>query len=336
MRGWKLLPPRYLLGVEISNRRGRPSPPAPSVRKPTRSDASPIAELLNAHARKQHGEAVVRAETVAHWFQLPDLEFWVVEGHQGELAGYADVREEAERTRYWLDLREHPGRRDLGGAGALLRTVEEWSRERAAPGALLRGVVTEPDEPVRTLYETAGYRLIRHSLEMRVELGADIPEPRWPDGIAVRTFVPGEDEERVYEADMEAFADHWEFVREPHATWRAGLLEHPNFDPLLWFVAEEGRELVGLCLCGVHESGDPAFGYVTVLAVRRPWRRRGLGLALLRHAFREFRRRGMTRAGLDVDAENLTGAVRLYERAGMRIFKRRDILEKPLSPSGSS
>lgn len=301
------------------------------MRKPKKSDASPIAELLNAHAREQHGEAVVGAEAVAHWFRLPDVEFWVAEGPQGELAAYADVREEGERTRYWLDLREHPGRRDLGGAAALLRAAEKWARERAAPEALLRGVVTVPDEPVRTLFEASGYRLIRHSLEMRTDLDVDLPEPQWPEGMAVRTFVPGEDEQRVYEADMEAFADHWEFVREPFATWRAGLVEHPSFDPLLWFLAEEGRELAGLCLCGVHESGDPAFGYVTILAVRRPWRRRGLGLALLRHAFREFRRRGMTRAGLDVDAENLTGAVRLYERAGMWIVKRRDILEKPLS-----
>jgi mycothiol synthase len=213
----------------------------------------------------------------------------------------------------------------------LLHTAEEWAQERAAAGTLLRGVVTQPDEPLRRLYEAAGYRLIRHSLEMRVELSPRVPEPQWPDGAAVRTFVPGEDEQRVYEADMEAFADHWEFVREPFEVWSAGLVEHPSFDPLLWFLVEEGPEITGFCLCSVHASGDPAFGYVTVLGVRRPWRRRGLGLALLHHAFHEFRRRGMTRAGLDVDAENLTGAVRLYERAGMRIVKRRDILEKALS-----
>ncbi|MGH7357814.1 MAG: GNAT family N-acetyltransferase, partial [Candidatus Rokuibacteriota bacterium] len=98
----------------------------------------------------------------------------------------------------------------------------------------------------------------------------------------------------------------------------------------LWFLLEEGDELAGICLCGPHAAGESDFGWVVVLAVRRPWRRRGLGLTLLRHAFRELRRRGMTRAGLDVDAENLTGAVRLYEGAGMRVVKRRDILERKL------
>lgn len=79
-----------------------------------------------------------------------------------------------------------------------------------------------------------------------------------------------------------------------------------------------------------HRSGDPTWGWVGTLGVRRPWRRRGLGLALLQHAFGEFRRRGMSRAGLDVDAENTTGAVALYEHAGMHVERRRDTFEKAL------
>lgn len=80
----------------------------------------------------------------------------------------------------------------------------------------------------------------------------------------------------------------------------------------------------------MHGSEDATLGYVSALGVRRPWRHRGLGLALLRNALRAFRARGMTRAGLDVDGENLTGAVRLYERAGMHIVKQRDTYEKAL------
>ncbi len=303
------------------------------VRTPGAEAAAAIAELLNEHARDLHGEPVTSVEEIAHWFRLPDLELWVAEDAEGCLAAYADVREEAERTRYWLDLREHPGRRSLAAAGALLAAAEEWARGRAEPGALLRGIVTQPDEPLSALYDAAGYRLVRHSLEMRVELRDDLPGPRWPDGLAVRTLVPGEDEGRVFDADMEAFEDHWEFVREPFADWRTRMLEHPTYDPELWFLVEDGDELAGICLCGPHAAGDPEFGWVIVLAVRRSWRRRGLGLALLRHAFGELRRRGMTRAGLDVDAENLTGAVRLYERAGMHVARHRDIVEKRLAPA---
>jgi mycothiol synthase len=61
---------------------------------------------------------------------------------------------------------------------------------------------------------------------------------------------------------------------------------------------------------------------VDVVAVRHTWRGRGLGLALLRHAFGEFYRRGVREVGLSVDAESTTGAPRLYRRAGMRVAGR--------------
>jgi mycothiol synthase len=321
----------YRLTVAATRREERPGH-AVGVERPAAGDAGAIAELLNDHARELHGEPVTTSEEVAHWARLPGVGLWVARDASGRLVAYADAREEAERTRYWLYLCEHPRRREPGGAVALLGAVEDWARPRAARGALLRGVVTQPDEPLSAVYEAAGYRTIRHSLEMRAELGADVPAPRWPEGLALRAFVPGEDERRVYEADMECFEDHWEFVREPFAVWRARMMEHPAFDPELWFLLKEEGELAGICLCGVHSSGDPGFGWVIVLGVRRRWRRRGLGLRLLQHAFREFHRRGMTRAGLEVDAENLTGAVRLYERAGMVVARRRDIVEKPLAP----
>jgi mycothiol synthase len=306
--------------------------PAIEVGRPSAEDAEAIAELCNALAQEHYGEPVVDATEVGRWFGLPNLHLWVARAPDGRLAAYADLEEEDEGRRYWLDLREHPRLSGLGGARALLETTEAWARTRAAAGALFRGTVASPDESARHLFENAGYRFIRHMLEMRIELDAEPPEPQWPEGIRARTFVPGEDERSVYEADMEAFEDHWEPRRQPFDEWRAWTLEDPRFDASLWFLVEADESLAGFCLCGEHPSGDPTFGYVWILGVRRPWRRRGLGLALLQHAFREFRRRGMTRAGLDVDAENLTGAVRLYERAGMHVAKRRDIYEAPLRP----
>ena len=68
------------------------------------------------------------------------------------------------------------------------------------------------------------------------------------------------------------------------------------------------------------------------LGVRRPWRKRGLGLALLRHSFNEFYRRGKRKVGLGVDAQNLTGALRLYENAGMHVDQTSDLYEKEMPP----
>ena len=68
-----------------------------------------------------------------------------------------------------------------------------------------------------------------------------------------------------------------------------------------------------------------------ILGVLKPWRNRGIGRALLLHAFAEFRRRGLAKGSLGVDAENISGAVRLYESAGMRVTHRFDIYEKVLA-----
>jgi GNAT superfamily N-acetyltransferase len=165
---------------------------------------------------------------------------------------------------------------------------------------------------------------------MRIELDDEPLPPMWPDGLAPRTLRPGE-EERVYEAHMDAFADHWDFHRQPIEDWRRFTVDHHGFDPSLWWLVEDGDELAAISLNSWHFSGDPQFGWIGVLGVRSAWRKRGLATGLLRHSFRDFRNRGATRVGLGVDGENTTGAVRLYERAGMRVVRRNDTYEKRLS-----
>jgi ribosomal protein S18 acetylase RimI-like enzyme len=89
----------------------------------------------------------------------------------------------------------------------------------------------------------------------------------------------------------------------------------------------EGDEPAGVAICHPHTALSE-LGWVGELGVLRPWRRRGIGRALLLHAFAAFRERGFVRAGLGVDAESLTGANRLYEQVGMRVSASFDIREK--------
>jgi ribosomal protein S18 acetylase RimI-like enzyme len=177
--------------------------------------------------------------------------------------------------------------------------------------------------------EERGYAPVRHSFRMLIDLGGEPVIPVWPDGIAVRTAGPGE-ERAVYDAYVEAFTDHWDFVAEPFDRWLHNQAESPLARKDLWFVAADGDEVAGVCLCAAHESGDPEYGWIGILGVRPRWRRRGLGEALLRHAFGAFAAEGATRVGLGVDGENTTGAVRLYERAGMRVVRRYDTYERRL------
>jgi mycothiol synthase len=292
------------------------------VRDARVEEAPVIRALLEEHALAAFGEPELSEEEVRSWFSIPKLWIQVAE-RDGALVGYLDVRDE-EGGRFDADARTlHPE-----VAPALLTAAEEHVRGRAA-SPVLRGYVQGEEPVLRDVFEAHGWRPLRHSFQMRIELTDDPPEAEWPDGLSPRNFRPGE-EKRVYEANMDAFADHWDFRRQPMEDWRRYTVDHHGFDPSLWWLVEDGDELAAISLNAWHSSGDPQFGWVGILGVRPPWRKRGLGTALLRHSFRDFRERGATRVGLGVDAENTTGAVRLYERAGMRVVRRNDTYEKTL------
>ena len=161
---------------------------------------------------------------------------------------------------------------------------------------------------------------------MRIELEQQLPEPEWPDGYAVRTMREGE-ERRFYDAQMASFADTWMFAPEPYESWRHYMVDDSVFDPALWLVVEQGDDLAGILIARAPEN-EPGVGWIRILGVVPEHRQRGLGQALLRHSFRDFAGRGFDAVGLGVDAENPTGAVRLYERAGMHVERTSLIYEK--------
>lgn len=289
-----------------------------ALRTPTLDDAPAITAFLDEHGRAAIGESEVGETEVRHWLTIPTLWFQVAE-HDGRVIGYLDlITEDGEH--FVADVRAL----EREPADTLLGAAES----RAGSGRI-HGVVQGDDDLMRSVYQDGGYELVRHSFQMRIELDGELPEPEWPDGLAVRTFEPG-DEERVYAASQDAFADHWDFHPQTFEQWRSYTLDRHDFEPALWWLAEDGDDLAGIALNSWHFSGDPQFGWVQILGVRPPWRRRGLATALLRQSFRSFRERGATRVGLGVDAENTTGAVGLYERAGMRPVRRNDIYEKRL------
>jgi mycothiol synthase len=299
-----------------------------TIRRSGPEDAEAIAEVANALSQSLHGEADVSPDFVRRWFDIPHLAFWVGE-LDGRVVAHLDI-EDRNPQRLAADIRVHPDVWGRGIAGAMLDTAEAWARTRPA-ASVLQVFPDEGEEELRATAQARGYRPVRHFFRMQIDL-QDAPQaPTTPAGIAVRSFDPGRDDpDRVHAAHMESFVEHWGHTPAPLDEWRAFFLEGPHVDVSLWQLAEEGGELAGFSINCWHSSGDPALGHVNVLGVRPAWRRRGIGLALLERTFAEFRRRGARAVGLGVDTENATGAVDLYERAGMSVVRRNATYERAL------
>jgi len=278
------------------------------LRPPNEDEAGAIAALMSAHAPEPVTEERVRRGIGAPGFDLArDARVVVAEG---EMVGFAGMQVEDVHT--WIEL-----------AGQGLEELIEWATPRARGRVYSGG--WESNEDVRAALLQKGFTLGRHSYRMAIDLDAVQPQPRWPEGIAVRDFRAG-DAHAVYEAHMETFEDSWEHTRQPYEEWSHWMLERPGRDPELWLLATAGDEIAAIALCRVDDA-DPQTGWVSILGVRRPWRRQGLGRALLLESFRRLAARGCARAVLGVDASSLTGAHTLYESAGMSVISTFDIYE---------
>jgi ribosomal protein S18 acetylase RimI-like enzyme len=164
---------------------------------------------------------------------------------------------------------------------------------------------------------------LRYFFRMTINMTEAPPSAKLPDGYSIRPMSYPDELEATIRAQVEAFKDHWGFVEEPIETviaeWKHEIKNDKLYDPSLWFLAIDDAtgEIAGISLCRTELWGQPDLAYVLDLAVVRDHRKKGLALALLHHTFGEFWQRGRKDVALHVDASSLTGAVRLYERAGM-------------------
>ncbi len=323
--------------------------PAGYQLRPARLQDLPAAvTVFNACAKQVSGvEEFAVQEFESEWTEPGfDLErdTRVVIAPDGALVAYCevwDVDDPHVRIPVWG--RVHPQHAGKGIGTALLRWAEEracQSIPQAPEGAQVVAIslMLTIDRAAGELLCSAGYQFKRHFLRMVIDINEVPPEPSLPQGIRVRQFVRGQDEHATILALRESFRDHWGFVEHPLeeelARWEHFMETDRRFDPTLWFLAMAGEEVAGISLCYDHAFDDHEMGWVGSLGVRRPWRGQGLGLALLQHSFQEFHRRGKARGGLSVDAESLTGATRLYLKAGMHSDPQRqfNLFEKELRP----
>ncbi|MBM3673861.1 MAG: GNAT family N-acetyltransferase [Actinobacteria bacterium] len=240
--------------------------------------------------------------------------------------GTALVLSGSRHHRIVLEGGVHPAWRGRGIGRSLLA----WQVSRGTELAValrpplttwLEGSAGEREAERAALFGRAGFSPERHYFEMRRDLAEPIPEPMVPSGLRLVAYST-ELDEAVRRAHNEALADHWAATTTDAAEWSAFVTGHRGFRADRSFVVLDGREVVGYAIGAEHPDDWPALGFTEgwteQLGVRRPWRGRGVARALLDASLGAFARAGRDHAALDVDAENPTGAVALYERAGYR------------------
>jgi mycothiol synthase len=296
-----------------------------TIRAPRRDDTQAVYQLLVACDLAEWGAPDVELAELSEAWDAMDLarDAWLAEEPDGRIVAYAEVHPRR-ADRLDTEVYVHPDRRRLGIGSRLLPLAEARGAELAAavpagPEVAQVGYVNAANPGHAAFATTHGYAPVRRFWRMQIDQVEAPPAPGWPAGIELRTFRLAEDERATYATVTEAFEDHWGSAPMPFEQWLENT-RGPNFDPQLWFLALEGDEVAGVALCFPFLE----MGWIGQLAVRRPWRRRGLGRALLLHAFGAFWQRGRRRVALGVDSENLTGATRLYESVGMRVERAHD------------
>ena len=237
---------------------------------------------------------------------------------QGPLAGAAvlvPAAGDADDAPAVLELVVDPGCRGKGVGQALAAAVAQASG--TAPQAWSHG---NHDAAAR-LAAGFGYRPVRELWKMRLTrstLAQPLPEVRLPDGVRLRAFEPGRDEDAWLAANAAAFSHH----PEQGALTRADLearMEEDWFDPagFLLAVREDDGELLGFHWTKVHagSAGHPDVGEVYVVGVVPGAQGTGLGKALTLAGIDHLHRAGLDSVMLYVDADNAP-ATALYGRLG--------------------
>jgi GNAT superfamily N-acetyltransferase len=335
------------MNTTIAKHQILPLPAGYTARGGNIDDYKIACDLLNAHSQHLNGcddlndPELLRLDWQNDGFN-PETDMRMVFAPDHSLAAFAECWLNQEPPVHpWIFVRVHPHHWGKGIASHLLTWAEDHARlalEKCDPELRVapRSGAEAHNKAGLELFEGLGWKHIRSYYRMVTDLDSAPEVPAFPIGITVRPYHPETETEEVYHTLVDTFKDHFGFIVPPFekglAEFKHNFIDEPGYDPRFWFVAMAGNEMAGICICRPEDAEDLESGWVNELGVRRAWRKKGLGFGLLKHAFAAFHAHGKKRAGLGVDADSLTGALRLYERAGMRVQRQFNQYEKEMRP----
>ena len=318
------------------------------------SDVAAIVALCNASSQSTRGTDNTAVHwQKRHWYEAGinlDSDSILVLDEETAVA-YVELTSEFPYVVYEMFGVVHPDYRQQGIGTQLVEWAENRAQQTAgkAPAGtavFMQNSIFDSNQPGRDLFETHSYKIVRDFVYLQIHMDSKPPAPVLPEGIEVRPLQPT-DWDEVGPALHEAFNDHWGIVEyeadavkeqdgpakpTPEETDPDAFDEAYFNSPDLCFVAWDGAEVAGSCLCNATTVEYRQAGYLGSLSIRRPWRRLGLGRALTLHILNAFYERGTTHVLTDTDGDGFTKAYRVYEKAGMEIFRREYVYEKTVRP----
>jgi mycothiol synthase len=314
------------------------------------ADYAIMLDLINAGKEFDQIERTDTVEDIARNYQhlnnsdpFQDMIFAEIDDQPIAYGRVEWVVDEKGRWKGFHFVFSRPEWRQQGIGTAMLHYIESHLRQ-ISQELLDEGVIAE-DTPrffetfaldtevgKEALLKKAGYEPVRFGYSMVRPLSEPITVTAMPEGLEIRTVQPHE-LRQVWEADQEAFKEHWGYIRgteEDYQHW----LEDPLNDPDLWKVGWDGDQVAGMVLNFLNREENEEYqrlrGWTEGISVGKPWRRRGLARALLTRSLQMFKDMGMEHAALGVDTQNMTGALDLYQSVGFVVEKCETVYWKEL------
>jgi mycothiol synthase len=286
------------------------------LRSPTLEHALPVFQLMIRCDLRDVGFADTDLEDLKHdWGSIIlQKDAWLAIDAHGNLRGYAACLPWGEGVR--MVIHDDPGTENTDLFAGLLLFCEKRAAAQIHKmnDPHKRGIYTHLSDRAsfqKQIVEKAGYSIKKYVFNMHRDLDGNLPEPELPKGVHLRTTVTGQDERAIHALVQEAF-DWRERIPQPFEQWKAAIMRPEIYNENLWFLAVQNNEIIGTCLCFKYSS----MGWIRQLAVKKPFRKLGIGRALLQYSFLVFKNLGIKKVGLAVESVNIN-AVHFYETAGM-------------------